>query len=79
MNSVKRFWRNLRTGFWFVPSLIVAVSNALAAALIAVDSTANAQWMERWPRLFGVSAEGARGTLSTIAGSMVTVVGRRSR
>jgi uncharacterized membrane protein len=29
----------------------------------------------RWPRLFGASAAGARGMLSTIAGSMMTVVG----
>jgi uncharacterized membrane protein len=28
-----------------------------------------------WPRLFGVGAEGARGILSTIPGSMMTVVG----
>lgn len=75
MNWVKRFWGDLRTGFWFVPSLIVTVSIALAAGLIAVDSIASAQWMERWPRLFGVGADGARGMLSTIAGSMMTVVG----
>jgi len=31
--------------------------------------------MDRWPRLFGAGAAGARGMLSTIAGSMMTVVG----
>lgn len=31
--------------------------------------------MANWPRLFGASAAGARGMLSTIAGSMMTVVG----
>ena len=31
--------------------------------------------MARWPRLFGSGAAGARGMLSTIAGSMMTVVG----
>ena len=75
MNKLKRFWSNLRASFWFVPSLIVAVSIALAVALIEVDSTGSEQWLARWPRLFGAGAAGARGMLSTIAGSMMTVVG----
>ena len=56
-----------------MPSLIVAVSIALAVALIGADFTESEQWLARWPRLFGVGADGARGTLSTIAGSMMTV------
>jgi uncharacterized membrane protein len=75
MNKLKRFWSNLRTSFWFVPSLIVAASIVLAVALIDVDSTATERWLARWPRMFGAGAEGARGMLSTIAGSMMTVVG----
>jgi uncharacterized membrane protein len=75
MNKLKRFWRNLRTSFWFVPTLIVAVSIVLAVALIEVDSSGSNLWLARWPRLFGAGAAGARGMLSTIAGSMMTVVG----
>jgi len=75
MNKLKQIWSNLRSSFWFVPSLIVAVSIALAVALVEADSTGSEQWIARWPRLFGVGAEGARGILSTIAGSMMTVVG----
>ena len=75
MNKLKRLWSNLRASFWFVPSLIVAISIALAVALIGADFTGSEQWLARWPRLFGVGADGARGTLSTIAGSMMTVVG----
>jgi uncharacterized membrane protein len=75
MNRLKRFWHNLRTSFWFVPSLIVAVSIVLAVALIEVDSSGSEHWLARWPRMFGAGAEGARGMLSTIAGSMMTVVG----
>jgi len=58
-----------------VPSLIVAVSIFLAVALVGVDFTGSEQWLARWPRVFGVGADGARGILSTIAGSMMTVVG----
>ena len=75
MNKVKRFWSNLWTSFWFTPSLIVAASIVLAVALIEVDSTATERWLARWPRMFGAGAEAARGMLSTIAGSMMTVVG----
>jgi uncharacterized membrane protein len=75
MNKLKRFWSKLCASFWFVPALIVAGNIALAVALVEVHSTGSAEWLARWPRLFGASAEGARGMLSTIAGSMMTVVG----
>src|SRR5664279_5795211 len=75
MNKLKEFGRNLRTSFWFVPSLMIAGSIVLAVILIQADTTGSEQWMARWPRLFGASAAGARGVLSTIAGSMMTVVG----
>jgi uncharacterized membrane protein len=75
MNKLKRIWRGMRTSFWFVPSLIVAVSMVLAMVFIGVDSTETDQWLARWPRFFGAGAAGARGMLSTIAGSMMTVVG----
>src|SRR5664279_3057213 len=75
MNKLKRFWRNLRTSFWFVPSLIVAASIVLAVALIEADLTGSKEWLASWPRVFGAGAAGARGMLSTIAGSMMTVVG----
>jgi uncharacterized membrane protein len=75
MNKLKQIWSNLRSSFWFVPSLIVAVSIALAVALAEAGSTGSDRWLDRWPLLFGASAEGARGMLSTIAASMITVAG----
>lgn len=75
MTKLKQMWSSLRGSFWFVPSLIVAVNIALAVALVKADSTGIRPWMARWQRLFGAGAEGARQMLSTIAGSMMTVVG----
>ena len=75
MNKLKRIWSVLRESFWFLPSLIIGLSILLAVALIEADSTGSQQWMSCWPRLFGAGAAGARGMLSTIAGSMMTVVG----
>jgi len=75
MIKLKQIWSNIRSSLWFLPSLIVAVSIALAVALIEADSAGSNLWLARWPRLFGAGAEGARGMLSTIAGSMMSVVG----
>ena len=63
------------SSFWFVPSLIVAFSIALALALVEVGSTGSVRWPARWQLLFGGGREAARGMLSTIAGSMITVAG----
>ncbi len=75
MNRLSHFWSNLRSSFWFMPSMIVVASIALAAVLIEADSAVSNRWLAHWPRLFGAGAEGARGMMSTIAGSMMTVVG----
>jgi len=75
MNKFKQLWSNLQSSFWFTPSLIVVFSIALAVAMIEADSVGSDQWLAQWPRLFGAGAEGARGMMSTIAGSMMSVVG----
>jgi len=75
LNKLRQLLINLRSSFWFLPSLMVLGSIALAAALIEADSAGSDRWLTQWPRLFGVGAEGARQMLSTLAGSMMTVMG----
>src|SRR5665811_997101 len=75
MNKFRQLWSTLRSSFWFVPSLIVVLSVALAVALIEADSTGSDRLLAQWPRLFGAGAQGARAMMSTIAGSMMSVVG----
>jgi uncharacterized membrane protein len=58
-----------------MPSLMVTGSIAFAIVLIEADSAGSDRWLSQWPRLFGVGAEGARQMLSTLAGSMMTVMG----
>lgn len=58
-----------------MPSLMVTGSIAFAVVLIEADSAGSDRWLSQWPRLFGVGAEGARQMLSTLAGSMMTVMG----
>jgi len=75
MNKFKQLWSNLESSLWFLPALIVAVSIIFAVALIEADSAGSDRWLAQWPRLFGAGAEGARGMMSTIAASMMAVVG----
>jgi len=75
MHRLRRLWDYLRSTFWFVPSVMVVGSCVLAVGLIAMDSTAVDGWLAQWPRLFGAGPEGSRGMMSTIASSMMTVVG----
>lgn len=75
MLKIKQRWRNLRSSFWFTPSLIVVANIAFAEALLAADSIGIDRWLARWPRLFGAGADGARQMLSTLAGSMMAVMG----
>ena len=74
MNRLIRLWGNLRSSFWFVPSLVVGGSIIVALALIETDSVWGDHLRAQWPRLFGTEAEGARQMLSALAGSMMSVM-----
>ncbi|MDP3156122.1 MAG: DUF2254 domain-containing protein [Archangium sp.] len=75
MNKVKALWAAVRDSFWAVPSLIVLASVGLAIAAIELEPWIEKGALEAWPRLFGAGADGARGMLSAIATSMITVAG----
>jgi uncharacterized membrane protein len=75
MNKLTQFWDNLRSGFWFLPFLIVLSSIVYAVVLIQIDYAGGNRWLAQWPRVFGVGAEGARDMLSTLASSMMSIMG----
>lgn len=68
-------WRQVRSSYWFVPSLMVASAIGLAFGLDPLDHlvTARADNLPDWLTLPG--ADNARVVLSTVAGSMITVAG----
>ncbi|MBA3886133.1 MAG: DUF2254 domain-containing protein [Acidobacteria bacterium] len=68
-------WQNVRSSFWFLPGLMVLSAVALAITLVEVDVRLGERVFERWPRLFGAGAAGARSLLATVASSMITVAG----
>lgn len=75
MVKLQQRWKELRASFWFVPSLIILGAIALALGLIEAESLGASEALADWPRLFGVGAEGSRGMLAAIAGSVITVAG----
>lgn len=75
ITKLRHEWQEMRSSFWFVPALIVLDAVVLATLLITVDAAVDLHVVERWPLLFGAGASGARGLLTAVASSMVTVAG----
>ncbi len=62
----------LRTGFWFVPSLMLLSAAMLALGLIYIDGRYDPGMRSSIAWAYSGGPEGARSLLSTIAGSMIT-------
>jgi len=75
MQRIRSLWLALEGSLWFLPSLILCGAVVAAIGLIELQGLVDQDLAQRWPRLFGAGAEGARGMLSAIATSMVTVAG----
>jgi uncharacterized membrane protein len=63
---------NLRTGFWFVPSMMLLMAGLLALALLHLDRKFDPGMKSSIAWAYSGGPEGARSLLSTIAGSMMT-------
>ena len=75
MARLRKLWEDLRSGLWFVPTLIITGAVLLALGLMEVDERTDRGFYKNWPRVFGAGAEGARSTLAAVATSTMTVAG----
>lgn len=75
MSRVLQIWADVRGSFWFLPSVIIVGSVLLAIGLVELDTYVDNDVLNRWPRMFVASPDGARNVLGTVAASMVTVAG----
>ena len=75
MKNLKDLWTAVHDSFWAVPAITVLGAVVLALAMIEIDQILDRNTLAAWPRLFGAGADGSRGMLSAIAGSMITVTG----
>ncbi len=70
------WWDDIKDSLWLLPTVFTLVCGAMAVMLVHIDSGLTVRdSLVRNPLLFGGGAEGARGVLSAIASSVVTVTG----
>lgn len=73
MRTRLRHWLDvLRTGFWFVPLLMLLGACGLALFMLFIDEKVDPGIRTSLPWAYSGGPEGARSLLSTIAGSMIT-------
>ncbi len=73
MKNVKlsKLWDSLHSSYWFIPTLMAVGSIILAIAMLNLDRTGN---IPSWGWIYTGGTDGARSLLSSVAGSMVSVV-----
>jgi uncharacterized membrane protein len=65
----------LRSSYWFVPSLMALLAILLSFGTIALDEALQREIIEEFGLIWAGGPEGARGLLSTVASSMLGVAG----
>ncbi|GET41552.1 hypothetical protein MiSe_63640 [Microseira wollei NIES-4236] len=73
MKNVKlsKLWDSLHSSYWFIPTLMAVGSMILAIAMLTLDRKGN---VPNWGWIYTGGTDGARALLSSVAGSMVSVV-----
>jgi len=69
-------WRySIQESLWFLPSVLTFTGAVLALVMVRIDHSLGLDQRESRFWAFGGGAEGARGVLQAIAGSLITVTG----
>lgn len=70
-----KYWDRIRSGFWFLPTVMAAISLVLSYATVALDVMMQARGVHAWSWAYAGGAEGASAVLTAISGSMITIAG----
>ena len=70
-----KLWDSLRSGFWFVPVVMIAAALFLASVLVAVDRAVQIEGISILGMVFPKGTQSAGTLLSAIATSLLTVTG----
>jgi uncharacterized membrane protein len=73
--KARALWTRLLESLWFVPIAIGLASIVLAMVMVEISARIDPDVLARFPRIFGASADSSRSLLSSIAASVITVVG----
>jgi len=71
--EISFLWARLNANYWFYPALLSLIAAALALALVAVDRSGWAQWLNDVEWLVPARPGGASDILVLISGSMIGV------
>lgn len=74
LGRLRSWWQQIHSSLWFLPALITAAAAVLAVVTVSLDRRGFGSAQSHWFILIS-GAEGARGVLGTIAGSIITVTG----
>jgi uncharacterized membrane protein len=72
---LSNWWEQLRSSYWFLPSLLALGAILLSALTLHIDTTLNPKWARDTAWIWAGGADGARNVLATIASSTITVAG----
>ena len=70
---LSKFWDSLHSSFWFVPTVMVALSIALSLVTIGIDQRHSLDIIGKLGWAYALGPNGSRAILSAIAGSMMSV------
>ena len=71
--EIRWLWSRLNANYWFYPALFSVAGGVLAFAMIAVDRSGAADWLNQVPAIVPARPDGASNMLTVIAGSMIGV------
>jgi uncharacterized membrane protein len=75
MDELRPRWHRVKSSLWFFPGILTGSGVLLALLAVRIDESLNPAGRVQSLWLFGGGAEGARGVLSAIASTTVTVAG----
>lgn len=74
MNALlQKLWSDLRSSYWFIPTLLVIGAVVLAITMLWIDSRVDERVFEDIPGLQFNQTDAARDVVSTVATAMITV------
>lgn len=74
LQLLMRFRDSLTDSFWFLPLIMTLLAGGSAVGSVALDQAIGGDWAQKIGWVWAGGPDGARGVLSTVAGSLMTVV-----
>ncbi|MEO8890528.1 MAG: DUF2254 domain-containing protein [Coleofasciculaceae cyanobacterium] len=71
--KLQKLWDTLNSSYWFVPTIMAILAVALAFGMLTLDRSGKAGPIENLGWVYTGGPEGARGLLSAVVGSMISV------